>query len=69
MTLVETNSQVISASKTQSLTTNMQIKVDSPFVSFVAADEAILGRLRGNNSSNAFYIFDFGVNPKDVKPG
>lgn len=68
-TLVETNSQVLSAGKTQSLTVNMHIKVDSPYVSFIAIEEAMVGRLRGNNGSNTFYIFDYGVNPKDVKPG
>lgn len=70
LTLVETNSQVLSASKSQSLTLNMHIKVDSPFMSFISNEsEASIARLRGNNSSKFFYIYDFGVNPKDVKPG
>jgi len=29
----------------------------------------MIGRLRANNSSNAFFIFDYGVNPKDIKGG
>lgn len=70
LTLVETNSQVLSAAKTQSLTTHMQIKIDSPYLSFISNNqEAMIGRVRGNNHSNVFYVFDFGVNPKDVKPG
>ena len=49
----------------------MQIKVDSPYVSFIAqqGQETMIGRLRANNYNKAFFMFDFGVNPKDVKPG
>lgn len=70
LTLTETNSQVLSAVKIQSLTCHMQIKIDSPYTSFIATgNETSLGRIRANNSNNIFYIFDYGVNPRDIKPG
>lgn len=32
-------------------------------------NEMFLGRLRCNMACNQFYIFDFGSNPRDLKPG
>lgn len=62
------NIQMLSANKIQSITCNMQIKIDSQYVSFIAQEgETLLGRLRANNGNTVFYIFDWGVNPKDAK--
>ena len=69
LTLVESNSQVLSAAKIQSLSTHMQIKVDSPYVSYIAkGQETMIVRLLGESGYKLFYIFDSGTNPKDIKP-
>ena len=70
LTLAEVNAPMLMASKIQSITTHIQIKIDSQFVSFIAkGQETLIGRLRANNSNDAYFVFDKGVNPKDVKPG
>lgn len=39
-------------------------------MSYIArGQETMIGRLRANNNNNVFYIFDYGVNPKDIKFG
>ena len=64
----ETN--MLQAVKIQSINCHMHIKIDSPYVSYISkGQETLIGRLRANNGNNAFFIFDFGVNPKDVKQG
>ena len=46
----------------------MQIEMDSQYISFIAQEgEKLIGRLKANNSSNVFYIYDFGANPNDAK--
>jgi len=68
--LAESGTRMLQAAKVQSISTHMLIKVDSPFINFIAkGQENLVGRLRGGSSSRAFYVYDFGVNPKDVRPG
>ena len=54
----------------QSMTKHYRLKIDLLHQKYVRHDDELyIGRLRANFAQNEFYIYDNGMNPRDLKPG
>lgn len=54
----------------QSMTKHYRIKIDLLHQKYIRHDdELFIGRLRANFNQNEFYVYDYGINPRDLKPG
>jgi len=68
--LSDANTPVMMAETVKAATLQFTIKIDSPHIGFIAkGKENVMTRLRGNFGKNQFFLFDGGINQKEVKPG